>query len=132
MPEMVLPLVPVSKPVLPPLPPLNYSGVSVKDGSMCIAGATGLAATSMNVRPSTCSSRAASGNISNIGSSNSTVIDVYGSSVEVPTRRAALNGSLGFYTLGLDMPVMGNFTLTRVVAWKWDERFQAYTTEVSL
>jgi hypothetical protein len=97
---------------------------------MCIAGAVGSDATGKGGNAPSCSKSAKDVSISSIGVPSSNIIGADGAALEVPARRAALNGSLGFYTLGLDMPVLGNFTLTRAVAWQWDERFQAYTTEV--
>ena len=92
---------------------------------MCIAGAN---AANKQGTALSCSKHSANGSSSSLVPSS--ILGADGAPLEVPVRKAAMNGSLGFHTLGVDMPVLGNFTLTRVVGWKWDERFQAYTTEV--
>lgn len=45
-------------------------------------------------------------------------------------RWAAFNGSLGFYTLGVNIEVYGEFTLHRTMNWTWDAAWKAWTTEV--
>jgi hypothetical protein len=47
-------------------------------------------------------------------------------------RRAAFNGSLGFFTLGLSLQVLGDFTLQRTMAWRYAERLNCWTTAVSM
>ena len=95
---------------------------------MCIAGGVGLDGKEAgNVTASTCSSSSSS--TSGAGATV-TGVNAAAADADIPKRLAALNGSLGFYKLGVEMPVKGSFTLTRTMAWIWDEGVQAYTTEV--
>jgi hypothetical protein len=67
-------------------------------------------------------------------SSNSTASNSSSSSALPPLkpRRAAFNGSLGFFTLGLSLQVLGDFTLQRTMAWRYDTRLNCWTTAVSM
>eukprot|EP00877_Chromochloris_zofingiensis_P006712 jgi/Chrzof1/2294/Cz11g09340.t1 len=45
---------------------------------------------------------------------------------------ARFNGSLGFTTYGLRVPVHGNYTLQRALGWTYNSTLKAYTTQVTI
>jgi hypothetical protein len=45
-------------------------------------------------------------------------------------RVASFNGTLGFYTLGLLVEVLGEFELQRSMAWTWDAAYRAWASQV--
>lgn len=67
-------------------------------------------------------------------SNNSSTNSTNSSGVPAPfkPRRAAFNRSLGFYTLGLSLQVLGDFTLQRTMAWRYEARLACWTTAVSM
>jgi hypothetical protein len=79
----------------------------------------------MSVEVST-NDTADSGNSSSTNSSSSALLP------RLKPRRAAFNGTLGFFTLGLSLQVLGDFTLQRTMAWQYDNRLECWTTAVSM
>jgi hypothetical protein len=118
--------------VLPPLNiTLNSTGVVIKGGNVTISGikiegasgftngsAGGVTSSSLIVGTGNCSADS-TGCIS-------------GDSKPTKPRIASFNGTLGFYTIGLLVEVLGEFELQRSLAWTWDTSLSAWTTQVTL
>lgn len=108
-----------SPPVLPPLnmSSLNNTDIVIRGGNVSVTGVKveglGASATSGNSSFTTDKIEAAST-----------------ASANVKPRIAAFNGSLGFYTLGVLIDVLGEFDLQRTMNWTWDTTWNAYITEV--
>lgn len=123
-------MVPDSPPVLPPLNmTLNNTGVVIKGGSVTISG--------IRIEGVSGFTNGSSGSVTSsgfsVGGGSSTVTggnDNTTSSKPVKPRIAAFNGTLGFYTLGLLVEVLGEFELQRSMAWSWDTTWSAWTTQV--
>lgn len=114
-------VLPDSPPVLPPLNiTLNNTGVLIRGGNVTISGIKIEGASSF-----------ANGSTAGVTSSSFSVDSGGTGSSKPPTpRMASFNGTLGFYTLGLMVEVLGEFELLRSMAWTWDAELSAWTTQV--
>jgi hypothetical protein len=132
--------VPDSPPVLPPLNmTLNNTGVVIKGGNVTISGIKIEGISGFTNGSSGSGSSATSGSFSvgsgsggSNGSSGSNGTDGSGGSKPLKPRLAAFNGTLGFYTLGLLVEVLGEFELQRSMEWTWDATWSAWSTQVMI
>lgn len=118
-------VIPDSPPVLPPLTmSLNNTGVVIKGGNVTIFGIKIEGASGFNNG----STAAVTSNAFSVGGSNATG----GNANNKPgkPRVASFNGTLGFYTLGLVVEVLGEFEMQRSIAWAWDTTWNAWTSQV--
>lgn len=127
--------VPDSPPVLPPLNiTLNSTGVVIKGGNVTISGIRIEGLTSGVTNGSTGSATSGSFSVgSSSGGSNATAAGsnaTDSSGRPLKPRLAAFNGTLGFYTLGLLVEVLGEFELQCSMEWTWDTTWSAWTTQV--
>lgn len=110
----------MSPPVLPALAPMEDSNITIHGGNVSIIGVTADA-----VQAAMGGSKSLASTVTNAGSS---ILPQQ----SLKLRWAAFNGSLGFYTLAVDIVVYGEFTLQRTMNWTWSSRVNAWTTQVSV
>jgi hypothetical protein len=118
---------PDGPPVLPPLNmTLNNTGVVIKGGNVTISGIKieGVSGFTNG------SSGGVTGGSFSVGNSSSDTNSNDDSVKPTKLRVAAFNGTLGFYTLGLIVEVLGEFELQRSMAWSWDTTLEAWTSQV--
>lgn len=122
--------IPDSPPVLPPLTaPLNNTGVVIKGGNVTITGIKIEGVSGFSNGSSTGGITSSSFNVGSGGNSSGSA-DSSSNSKPLQPRVAAFNGSLGFYTLGLLVEVLGEFELARSMAWTWSSTWNAWTSQV--
>lgn len=107
-----------SPPVLPPLPALADTNITIRGGNVTITG----------VKIETVGATIGAGDSSFTNASVGATLPQQ----NLKLRWAAFNGSLGFYTLGVDIVVHGEFVLQRTMNWTWESRYNAWTTQVSI
>lgn len=117
-----------SPPVLPPLNmTLNQSDIVIKGGNVTITGikiegVSGFSNSSVNT-----------GSFAVVGSNGTAAANSTAASDKpLKPRIASFNGTLGFYTFGVLVEVLGEFELQRSMAWTWDEKWKAWITQVAI
>jgi len=121
-------------PVSPPRPSvlpvinttLNDTDIVIRGGNVTVSG-VGLQGASILGASSNISSSIAAIDVDaalNTSNSNNTK--------SLRPRQAAFNGSLGFYTLGLKIEVLGELTLQRQMNWTYSEAWTAWVTQVAM
>lgn len=124
-------VLPESPPVLPPLNiTLNSTGVVIKGGNVTISGIKIEGASGFTNGPT----GGVSSSSFTVGTGNCSADSTgctSGDSKPTKPRIASFNGTLGFYTVGLLVEVLGEFELQRSMAWTWDTSLSAWTTQVT-
>ncbi|WIA21370.1 hypothetical protein OEZ85_000589 [Tetradesmus obliquus] len=97
---------------------MNETGIIIKAGNVTIVGVK-------------IESAAAAALVTDSSSSSSSV-NVTAAAANLKTRSAAFNGSLGFFTLGVEVQVLGEFALQRAMDWQYNTTVKAWTTSVAM
>lgn len=121
-----IPVPPSRPPVLPAInTTLNDTDIVIRGGNVTVSG-VGLQGASTQSSSNLSSSIAAIDVDAALNTTNSN------DTKSLRPRQAAFNGSLGFYTLGLKIEVLGELTLQRQMNWSYSEAWTAWVTQVAM